>query len=176
MKVGRKPQDGWRSWVAPAKDAGSPAIETSERPSNQRVARLPDRSRTVPAAKRTEGGRVSSASVAGEKNTVEREPAPISPWAVERPSNERNGVGEPHERSRAARVGDSSRNVRRGSESLAWFRAEQTVEDVRNVEDGRCRWQRVVATGSYGRPIPSSAVGAQNPRRGAPALRRRVRL
>jgi len=61
-----------------------------------------------PAAKHAEGGRVRSASVAGEENTVARKPELIPPWAAERPMTEWDGTGEPQERSRA---GARSRNT-----------------------------------------------------------------
>jgi len=51
----------------------------------------------------------------------------------------------------------------------------ETVERVRNPEDGRFR-AVVEATGIDGRQASSSAEGERNPRRGAPALRVRLRL
>jgi len=51
----------------------------------------------------------------------------------------------------------------------------EAVEGVRNPEDGRFRTV-VVTDGIDGRQASSSAEGEGNPRRGAPALRVRLRL
>jgi len=85
--------------------------------------------------------------------------------------SERSENGKPQERcgessavSRGISIGEPS--MRSGGE---------TVERVRNPEDGRFR-AVVEATGIDGRQASSSAEGERNPRRGAPALRVRLRL
>ena len=83
-----------------------------------------------------------SASVVRGRKAVAREPVTFPPWAAERPMTERDDTGEPQERSRDALGLTPSRERGRGSESPAGFRAEQTVEGVRNAEDGRCWGQR----------------------------------
>jgi len=174
VAFGRKLQDGWRPWVAPAGNAGPSASKTSECPSYTGRSLLDGRRRE--SGDEAQGGRApGTVLIVGGVKTVARRSGLQAPCSIER-SGRAPGTEEPQERSRVAQV---SRVVRRKagcarrpvSESLAWFRAEQTVERVRNPEDGK--WWRIVHPAISQRcPILSNAEGAQNPRRGGSAFAR----
>jgi len=113
--------------------------------------------------------------VAGGEKTVAREVGSQAPCAIER-SRRAPETEEPQERcgdAHASRGGPSKggSHAKAVSESLAWIRAEQTGEGVRNPEVGRW-WGIVHPSTVYGRPIPSCAEGAWNPRRGGLAFAR----
>jgi len=107
--------------------------------------------------------------------TVAREVGLQAPCSIER-SRRAPSTKEPQERCGDAHVscGGPSKggsHTKAMSESLAWFRVEQTVERVRNPEGGK--WWRIVHPAISRRyPIPSNAEGARNPRRGGLAFAR----
>jgi len=94
--------------------------------------------------------------VAGGEKALEREPGRVRPALIERSWRAEEVRAQPQER-------------RRDETSPSWLQVKQDVERVRNPEDGRCR--RLEPAGSYGRLLLSNAVGEQNSRRGALALR-----
>jgi len=109
------------------------------------------------------------------EKTVARKPALQAPCRIERSGRAPRTV-EPQERCGDVSVscGEASKGVlhtRAASESPAWFRAEQTVERVRNPEDGRCR-RSCKSPGQTDARFRRALKGRQNPMRGAPAFAR----
>jgi len=109
--------------------------------------------------------------VAGEEKAVERRLFFGSPWWDRKVLN--RAVGE--RETPGALRGVQCRLARDGVGEPSMRSGGETVERVRNPEDGRFR-AVVEATGTDGRQASSSAEGERNPRRGAAALRVRLRL
>jgi hypothetical protein len=158
VAVGREPQEGWHPRVAPTGNADSPAIETLKRPIRSEV-QTGDRLFFRPCrSAREESTRTRARRGGGE--SLEEETRASSPCPCRKARTSDEGPWEPQERS-----GDET--------SPIGFRVKQTVETVRNRQDGTCR--RVGFLRDIRAPDSVERCRGRNPRRGALGKRSRVR-